>query len=72
MENKKIMSRLLQRIKVSLFPIIEILINNFLQMTDDGAMHRQLMRMHGFSLMYMVLTELADDKEIVLLVSDEI
>ncbi|OXM77986.1 histone-lysine N-methyltransferase, H3 lysine-36 specific [Cryptococcus neoformans Bt63] len=51
MENKKMMSRLLQRI----------------QMTDDGAMHRQLMRMHGFSLMYMVLTELADDKEIVLL-----
>lgn len=41
-------------------------------MTDDGAMHRQLMRIHGFSLMYMVLTELADDKEIVLLVSDEI
>lgn len=41
-------------------------------MTDDGAMHRQLMRMHGFSLMYMVLTELADDNEIVLLVSDEI
>ncbi|ADV23354.1 Histone-lysine N-methyltransferase, putative [Cryptococcus gattii WM276] len=51
MENKNMMSRLLQRI----------------QMTDDGAMHRQLMRMHGFSLMYMVLTELADDKEIVLL-----
>ncbi|KAL0247073.1 histone-lysine N-methyltransferase, H3 lysine-36 specific [Cryptococcus tetragattii IND107] len=51
MENKKMMSRLLQRI----------------QMTDDGAMHRQLMRMHGFSLMYMVLTELADDREIVLL-----
>lgn len=38
-------------------------------MTDDGIVHRQLMRMHGFSLMSMVLTELAEDKEIVKLVS---
>jgi histone-lysine N-methyltransferase SETD2 len=33
------------------------------------AVHRQLMRMHGFSLMYMVLTEMVDDRDTVLLVS---
>ncbi|WWC91926.1 uncharacterized protein L201_006878 [Kwoniella dendrophila CBS 6074] len=51
MENKTMMSRLLQRIK----------------MTEEPAVQRQLGRMHGFSLMSMVLAELADDREIVLL-----
>ncbi|WVQ94922.1 hypothetical protein IAU59_002008 [Kwoniella sp. CBS 9459] len=51
MENKTMMSRLLQRIK----------------MTEEPMIQRQLLRMHGFSLMSMVLTELADDREIVLL-----
>ncbi|WVN89997.1 histone-lysine N-methyltransferase, H3 lysine-36 specific [Cryptococcus depauperatus CBS 7841] len=52
MENKNIMLKLLQRVK----------------MTDEPTNHRQLMRMHGFSLMYMVLTDMADSPEIVLLV----
>ncbi|WRT70012.1 uncharacterized protein IL334_007005 [Kwoniella shivajii] len=51
MENKTMMSRLLQRIKMS----------------EDPAIQRQLMRMHGFSLMSMVLAELAADRDIVLL-----
>ncbi|OCF43734.1 histone-lysine N-methyltransferase, H3 lysine-36 specific [Kwoniella heveanensis CBS 569] len=51
MENKTMMSRLLQRIK----------------MTEEPMIQRQLMRMHGFSLMSMILTELADDREIILL-----
>ncbi|ODO05535.1 hypothetical protein I350_04586 [Cryptococcus amylolentus CBS 6273] len=51
MENPKMMKKLLHRIKI----------------TEDPAIHRQLMRMHGFSMMFMVLTEMADDKEAVLL-----
>jgi histone-lysine N-methyltransferase SETD2 len=41
------------------------------QLTDELAVHRQLMRMHGFSLMSMVLTGMADDQGIVLLVGCE-
>ncbi|WVQ83668.1 hypothetical protein IAT38_005811 [Cryptococcus sp. DSM 104549] len=51
MENTVMMSRLLQRIKL----------------TGEPFIHRQLMRMHGFSLMSRLLTELADNREIVLL-----
>ncbi|WVR09631.1 hypothetical protein IAU60_006704 [Kwoniella sp. DSM 27419] len=51
MENRTMMSRLLQRVK----------------MTEEPAIQRQLGRMHGFSLMSMILSELADDREIVLL-----
>ncbi|WVQ75628.1 hypothetical protein IAR50_005257 [Cryptococcus sp. DSM 104548] len=51
MENATMMKRLLHRIKI----------------TEDPAIHRQLMRMHGFSMMFMVLTEMADNKEVVLL-----
>lgn len=35
-------------------------------MTEDMSIHRQLMRMHGFSLMSMILTDMADDREVVL------
>ena len=38
-------------------------------MTDESLIHRQLMRMHGFSLMSMVLTENIDDKDIARLAS---
>ncbi|WWD19848.1 hypothetical protein CI109_104315 [Kwoniella shandongensis] len=51
MENKTMMSRLLQRVK----------------MTEEISIQRQLMRMHGFSLMNMILSELADDRETILL-----
>jgi len=39
------------------------------QMTEEPYIHRQLMRMHGFSLMSMVLTGLVAERSIVLLVS---
>lgn len=42
---------------------------NVCQMTDDNTIHRQLIRMHGFSLMYMILTELSEERDLVLLVS---
>lgn len=35
-------------------------------MTEDMSIHRQLMRMHGFSLMSMILTDMAEDREVVL------
>lgn len=35
------------------------------QMSDDPVIQRQLMRMHGFSLMTMILTDLAADRNIV-------
>jgi hypothetical protein len=38
-------------------------------MTEDNGIHRQLIRMHGLSLMFMILTELGDNRELVLLVS---
>lgn len=38
-------------------------------MTGDHVVHRQLVRMHGFSLMSMILTELAGERDLVLLVS---
>lgn len=38
-------------------------------MSDDPVVHRGLMRMHGFSLMSIILNDLADDREIVLMVS---
>ena len=38
-------------------------------MTDDNTIHRQLIRMHGLSLMYMILTELSEERDLVLLVS---
>ena len=41
-------------------------------MTEEAYVHRQLMRMHGFSLMSMVLTELVAERDIVLLVSSQI
>ncbi|ORY31608.1 hypothetical protein BCR39DRAFT_86195 [Naematelia encephala] len=50
-DNQRIMSFLLQRIK----------------MTDDAAVHRQLMRMHGFSIMFSVLTQMTEASHIVLL-----
>ncbi|WWC64819.1 uncharacterized protein I303_107433 [Kwoniella dejecticola CBS 10117] len=56
MENRTMMSRLLQRIK----------------MTEEPAVQRQLGRMHGFSLMSMVLAELAEDREVVLLVLESL
>lgn len=37
------------------------------QMTDEPVAQRQLMRMHGFSLMTMILTDMADNRDIVLL-----
>jgi len=37
-------------------------------MTEDPVVLRQLMRMHGFSLMSMILTDMAGDRNIVLLV----
>lgn len=37
-------------------------------MTEEPYIHRQLMRMHGFSLMSMVLTELVGDRNIIKLV----
>ena len=37
-------------------------------MTDEPAVQRQLMRMHGFGLMNMVLTQLSQDRQVVLLV----
>lgn len=37
-------------------------------MTDDAFVHRQLMRLHGFGLMNTVLTQLGDDRDVVLLV----
>lgn len=70
MENRKMMSRLLERVKVSCFLCgsRSRLDLTAPQLTDEMAVHRQLMRMHGFSLMYMVLTEMVDDRETVLLV----
>ncbi len=38
-------------------------------MTEDEVVTRQLMRMHGFSLMWMVMTETPDDVDILRLVS---
>lgn len=35
-------------------------------------MQRQLMRMHGFGLMNMVLTQLSNERQVVLLVSYEL
>lgn len=35
-------------------------------MTEEISIHRQLMRMHGFSLMSMTLTDMADDRDVVL------
>lgn len=35
------------------------------QITDDPVVHRQLMRMHGFSMMNMIFTDLADDQSLV-------
>ncbi|WOO81021.1 Histone-lysine N-methyltransferase, H3 lysine-36 specific [Vanrija pseudolonga] len=51
MENPRMMGRLLERVK----------------MTDEPVVQRQLMRMHGFSLMTMILTDMADNRDIVLL-----
>ncbi|KAL7424574.1 histone methyltransferase set2 [Cryptotrichosporon argae] len=48
MENKRMMSRLLERVK----------------MTEEGAIHRQLLRMHGFSLMTMILTGMAAEPDV--------
>jgi histone-lysine N-methyltransferase SETD2 len=41
-------------------------------MTEDYAIHRQLVRMHGLSLMFMILTELGENRELVLLVSRDV
>lgn len=38
-------------------------------MTDEPAVHRQLMRLHGFGIMTIILTDMAADRNIVLLVS---
>jgi hypothetical protein len=38
-------------------------------MTEDDAVKRQLMRMHGFSLMWTVMTESPEDTDILRLVS---
>ncbi|TXT15823.1 hypothetical protein VHUM_00326 [Vanrija humicola] len=51
MENPRMMGRLLERVK----------------MTDEPVVQRQLMRMHGFSLMTMILTDMAENRDIVLL-----
>ncbi|ORX40448.1 hypothetical protein BD324DRAFT_658455 [Kockovaella imperatae] len=50
-ENPKMMARLLERVN----------------MTEEPLIHRQLMRMHGFGLMNMALTQLAEEREVVLL-----
>jgi len=39
------------------------------QLTEEPYIHRQLMRMHGFSLMSMVLTELVTEPVIIRQVS---
>jgi histone-lysine N-methyltransferase SETD2 len=36
-------------------------------MTDEPAVHRQLMRLHGFGIMTIILTDQANDRDIVLL-----
>ncbi|KAL1410857.1 histone methyltransferase set2 [Vanrija albida] len=51
MENPRMMGRLLERIK----------------MTDEPVVQRQLMRMHGFSLMTMILSDMAENRDVVLL-----
>jgi hypothetical protein len=37
-------------------------------MTGDMTIHRQLMRLHGFGLMKTILTQMADERSVVLLV----
>jgi hypothetical protein len=63
MENPKMMSRLLERIKVG---YSRTTFAN-LQMTEDPVIQRQMMRMHGFSLMAMILTDMQSDRDIVVL-----
>jgi hypothetical protein len=68
MDNQRIMRMLLERVKVS-FSSLEVVFQLTCQMTEDDKIHRQLIRMHGLSLMYMILTELSEHRELVLLVS---
>jgi hypothetical protein len=39
-------------------------------MTQDKLVHRQLVRAHGFSMMSKILSEMADQRDILLLVRD--
>lgn len=65
MENPRMMGLLLKRVKVGYH--FHVAANP--QMSEDPVVQRQLMRMHGFSLMTMILTDLSQDRNIVLLVS---
>lgn len=65
LENSRVLSYLLQRIKVSVSWMTRWKAMTDVQITDDAVVHRQLMRMHGFSLMSMVLNDLAEDKLLV-------